>query len=573
MGSLIVDQLANVTSDDAAPLPPRDVLLSLRTGKIRPLGGAKVQSAINKSSRQGRVEVTKTGLVGDEQQYVMHGGVDKALHMYCSAHYDTWNKVVPNRQHLFKIGGFGENLSAALLTENNVCIGDVFRLGPEVILEVSEPRQPCSRLNHRFEYKKASSEAQNSGRTGWYLRVLKTGSVQEGDEFELINRPNPRWSITQMQKYLYHDMNNYDAMLEISQLPQLGDEIVQLFRNRLAHQYENMNRRLEGTTPIRVIWHPYKLVEKVELTPRVKTFVFEVEQSAGEIEDADVGRFPHVRLKFGPDLTMSRAYSVVAGDMRRFELGIARDDQSRGGSIYMHEKVQVGDVLQVAKGTNANNKPETYSLDKARAMKHIFIIGGIGVTAFLSEIKSLSQASADIEIHYAVRSRKEAAYIDHLPAQHTTIYAKDEGKRLELHRIVPNPIGESGHENWIYCCGPASLLGACQALTRKNRYPRSQVHFEEFGGAATGTGNPFEAEIRSTGQVLQVPKDKSLLQILNGAGFDIESSCLVGNCGTCMVDYCNGEIEHRGLALEEEQKSETMLACVSRGKGRIVIDF
>lgn len=88
----------------------------------------------------------------------------------------------------------------------------------------------------------------------------------------------------------------------------------------------------------------------------------------------------------------------------------------------------------------------------------------------------------------------------------------------------------------------------------------------------TGTGDPFEAEIKSTGQILQVPKEKSLLQVLNEAGFEIESSCLVGNCGTCMVNYCKGEVAHHGTALEDEMKEESMLTCVSRAKGRVLID-
>jgi ferredoxin len=180
--------------------------------------------------------------------------------------------------------------------------------------------------------------------------------------------------------------------------------------------------------------------------------------------------------------------------------------------------------------------------------------------------------SADFEIHYAVRSRKEAAYLEQLPPKHTTVYAKNEGARLGIDGIVPEP-NDGNYEAMIYCCGPTSLLSACQDVTKKLRYPRSHVHYEEFGGAATGTGEPFEAEIKSTGQVLQVPREKSLLQVLTEAGLEIESSCLVGNCGTCMVDYCKGEVEHRGTALDDEMKEESMLSCVSRAKGRVLVDY
>jgi ferredoxin len=115
-------------------------------------------------------------------------------------------------------------------------------------------------------------------------------------------------------------------------------------------------------------------------------------------------------------------------------------------------------------------------------------------------------------------------------------------------------------------------MNVCRTITTALNYPKTDIHFEEFGDVTTGTGEPFEAEIKSTGKIFQVPGKKSLLQVLSDAGFEIESSCLVGNCGTCMVDVCKGEVEHKGVALDEEQKEDSMLSCVSRGKGRIVID-
>ncbi|KAJ1324599.1 dimethylamine monooxygenase subunit B [Microdochium nivale] len=551
-----------------APLPPRDVLRSVRIGKVKPLPGQpRIRSAINKQPQQGSVRVEALGLAGDEVEFFLHGGPDKALHQYCSAHYPLWNDLAPGRETLFCVGGFGENLSAELLHEGNVCIGDKFRLGPDVVIQVSEPRQPCYKLNARFEYKSTSKVAQSTGRTGWYYRVLTSGHVQEGDSFELLERPHPIWSVSQVQNFLYHDTDNTTALTELSQMPELGKYIRDIFTKRLADGVENMMSRLEGER-LPVVWRPYRLAEKTNVTSRVKKLVFEVEGSHADIEQGqvDFGRFPHVRLQFGPDMALSRAYSVVAGDMRRFELGVAREDNSRGGSVFLHDKLHVGDKIRVAKGFEAASVEAAGDCVDTR--KHIFIIGGIGVTAFLRELAS--KKLDNIAIHYAVRSSAEAAYLDVLPPNSLTTYAKNEGQRLNLHDVIPsNP-----KDIVIYCCGPPSLMAACQGLTTKLGYARSQLHFEDFGSAATGTGQPFEAEIKTSGKVLQVPGDKSLLQILGEAGFDVDSSCLVGNCGSCIVDYCKGgEIEHRGLALDEVQKEGSMLSCVSRGKGRIVIDI
>ncbi|KAH7264859.1 pyruvate kinase-like protein [Fusarium redolens] len=548
-----------------APLPPTDTLLSLRTGKIRPLGGVNIRTAINKRARQGKWEVTPLGLVGDEQQFIHHGGPEKALHQYCATHYDAWNAELPGREGLFKVGGFGENLSTMNMSETNVCIGDIFRVGREVLIQVSGPRQPCYKLNHRFQHKKISAMTQSSGRTGWYYRVLQTGFIEQGDALELVERTNPTWSLSRVQKYLYHEKDNIEIFQELVTLPALSEEMVGIFQGRLDHGTEDMSGRLEGDR-VPVVWRPYKLASKTDLTPRIKSFIFESEDQS---EDLKFGQFPFVRIQFGPDGSISRAYSVVSGTTSRFELGIARDDNSRGGSIYLHDDLTVGNVIKVAPGHNAFAS-QNGGVD-SNASKHIFIIGGIGVTAFLGEIKRLSRESAEVEIHYAVRSLKDAAYLSRLPLDKTTIYAKGDGQRLMLGQVIPELTNDKKDVPMVYCCGPTSLMNACRNLTTNLGYPKANVHFEEFGDATTGTGEPFEVEIKSTGQRVQVPREKSLLQVLSDAGFEIESSCLVGNCGTCMVDYYKGEVDHKGVALDEEQKKGSMLSCVSRGKGKIVI--
>ncbi|KAM0334610.1 hypothetical protein ACHAPQ_005053 [Fusarium lateritium] len=561
--------ISEISAVGPAPLPPTDALLSLRTGKIRPLDGSSIRSAINKRARQGKWEVTLLGLVGDEHHYIHHGGPEKALHQYCAAHYDAWNAELPGREDLFKIGGFGENISTRYMSEQNVCIGDVFRVGKDVLIQVTGPRQPCYKLNHRFQHKKASTLTQSTGRMGWYYRVIKTGFIEEGDEMQLTERINPTWSLARVQKYLYHEKDNYEAFKELATLPALSEEMLDIFQKRLSHGAEDMSGRLEGDR-LPVVWRPYKLVNKTDLTSRIKSFIFEADNE-DKVEDTPFGRFPFVRLRFGPEGSISRAYSVVSGTTNRFELGIARDDNSRGGSVYLHEQLRVGDVIKVAPGRSTTVQ-QNQDVD-GQAFKHIFIIGGIGITAFLGEIERLSRETTQVEVHYAVRSQKEAAYLDRLPLDKTNIYAKDQGQRLNLAKVIPTPHSKDETKPMIYCCGPTSLMAACRTLTTVLNYPKTSVHFEEFGDATTGTGNPFEAEIKSTGQILQVPEKKSLLQVLSDAGFEIESSCLVGNCGTCMVDHCKGEVEHKGVALDEEQKKESMLSCVSRGRGRIVIDI
>jgi MOSC domain-containing protein YiiM/ferredoxin-NADP reductase len=565
-----------INSDDV-PTPPPCPVLQVRTGKIRPLASTSLRSAIAKIRRYGPIPITLLGIPGDEQQYEFHGGVDKALHQYCSAHYKTWAEEQPTKAHLFKAGGYGENLVCEELNENNVCIGDIFTIGGEqgVTVQVSEPRQPCYKLNHRFEWKRASVRIQESGRTGWYLRVLKEGSMAEGDQMRLVERINPTWSISRVQKFMYGDTSNTAVLQELSVLPGLGDEIVKLFKTRLVKGTEDMSNRLLGMPGRRVavIWRTYRVTEKQTLTPRISKFVFTVADTSEPMEDLEFKAFAHMRLKFGPKDSLVRAYSVVSGNMAKFELGVSRDDNSRGGSIYLHDMLKVGDTVEVARGHEDASALAKKSRYAGQKLRHQIIVGGIGITAFLGEIRELESSGADYHIHYAIRSKADAAYLDTLSPMHTTLYAKDEGERLDLEKLIPNP--EEDIKTMLYCCGPSKMMKECRTLAEAAEYPSALTHFEDFGASEELHAGPeFSAEVKSNGKVVTVPTGKSLLEILNQVGMDVPSSCEVGNCGVCAVGILKGKVDHRGIALTEEEREEgSMLSCVSRGVGRILVDL
>ncbi len=135
------------------------------------------------------------GLVGDEQaDLTVHGGTDKAIHHYPHDHYPAWAAELNGHPLLTARGAFGENITTDGLTEDQVCIGDRLRLG-QALVEVSQGRQPCWKIDHRFERKGVTARVIESGRCGWYYRVLEPGPVGEGDTVELVERPHPRWTV------------------------------------------------------------------------------------------------------------------------------------------------------------------------------------------------------------------------------------------------------------------------------------------------------------------------------------------------------------------------------------------
>ncbi len=221
-------------------------------GKVRPFGPAGKPSGIDKSAVGGVARVARLGLDGDEQgDPKHHGGPEKALHHYPFDHYASWRDELAGQSAqaasvLAQPGAFGENLSTVGLTEANVCVGDRFRLGTALV-EVSQARQPCWKLNHRFGHAGMSLAVQQSLRTGWYYRVLEEGAVTVGDVLMLAERPHPTWTLQRLLRVLYVDRLDYAALAEMAELPPLAENWRRLAAQRVARQeVEDMQRRLAG---------------------------------------------------------------------------------------------------------------------------------------------------------------------------------------------------------------------------------------------------------------------------------------------------------------------------------------
>jgi MOSC domain-containing protein YiiM len=150
-------------------------------------------SAIWKQPVTGPIPVGRLGLEGDQVANTkVHGGPDQALLMYAAAHYPLW-EAQWGRDGLVP-GAFGENLTVSELTEESVCIGDVFDIGA-ARLQVSQPRQPCATLARRHQVPDMITLVQRNGRSGWYLRVLREGVLAAGDPIALVDRPHPEWTV------------------------------------------------------------------------------------------------------------------------------------------------------------------------------------------------------------------------------------------------------------------------------------------------------------------------------------------------------------------------------------------
>ncbi|KAH8880020.1 MOSC domain-containing protein [Thozetella sp. PMI_491] len=540
--------------DLAAPFST-DQLLEVRVGKMKPMKGLKVESGIDKKTCDGSVFVNKMGIVGDEHDYTFHGGVDKAVHGYCSAHYASWKEEFPSAADRFVPGGFGENFVTAHMNERNVCIGDIIAVGDELRLQVSLPRQPCFKLNQRFELKNFAPNTWKLSRTGWYYRVLREGHVKAGDEIRLVERGWPKWTIERIQEYLHRNQTDPAMNEELAAIEPLGAESRNAFKRRVAKQ-QKKDRKEEKEAPK---WREFRIVEKKQQTPRIASIVFEAVEP---LDEADPSEGEHAKIKLPNGLV--RTYSIVDGDKNKFQLAVALDENSRGGSKCLHETVKVGDTVPVG--------PMTAGIPMVpSASNHVFVAGGIGITAFLSVVEVLIKYNISAVLHYAVRSADETPFKERLEKirDHVHIYDKSKGQRMVLRDIVTTMPWNSH----LYFCGPGRLMEEAQREVAAAGIPETEVHYEAF--SADLTGDPFEVVVARQGgeKTLKVGGEETLLEVLQREfGDDIPSSCEVGNCGTCKINLKEGRVDHRGTALAEEEKATSMLACVSRGIGRIAVE-
>ena len=191
---------------------------TLYKGRVKTVGNPEAKSKMDqqwetgafKSETDEPIFLSEEGLKGDEcADKKNHGGAEKALFAYSLAHYDKWQRELGNPD--IKAGGNGENIAVMHMDETTVHIGDIYELG-EAAIQVSQPRRPCWKPARRHQDIDLAKKIEDTGRTGWYFRVLKEGNIQAGDTFKLIERPCPEWTIARMNEVLYHNRGNIGLM-------------------------------------------------------------------------------------------------------------------------------------------------------------------------------------------------------------------------------------------------------------------------------------------------------------------------------------------------------------------------
>jgi ferredoxin-NADP reductase len=278
---------------------------------------------------------------------------------------------------------------------------------------------------------------------------------------------------------------------------------------------------------------------------------------------ADGGELPawapgaHLDLRCGE---LVRQYSLCGdpSDRSRYRVAVRREEPGRGGSRFLHEQVSVGNSL------GARGPRNHFPLVDATA--YVFIAGGIGITPILPMLARADAAGIYWRLAYGGRTHSSMPFADDLLTRHpdrVTLHPQDETGLLDLDALLADLEPDTA----IYCCGPEALL---QAVER-----RTSAHVERFAPRELGPteNRPFTITLAGSGRLLDVPADRSALDVLVDAGVPVLSSCTEGTCGTCETAVLEGEVDHRDSVLSPEERAaqDCMFVCVSRAAGTTLV--
>ena len=273
----------------------------------------------------------------------------------------------------------------------------------------------------------------------------------------------------------------------------------------------------------------------------------------------------HIHLLAGD---YDRRYSLCGNqlDRSRYEIAILKDERGRGGSQYFHEKLRVGDLVKI-------RGPKNHFHLREDAESYVLIAGGIGITPVIAMADRLKTLGKRYIIHYAGRSNESMAFTARLRRDHgdkLQIYPAAEGKRMNLIEIF-----KAADAKQVYACGPDRLLSQLDELA--TGWDDRSLHVEHFAPVQNllnpAAEKAFGIELRDSNLILEVPADKSILDVLESAGIDVACDCREGLCGSCEVQVLEGEVDHRDRVLSQDERARNakIMTCCSRATGRKLV--
>ena len=563
-------------------------VISVNVGMSRDVDwrGKKVTTAIWKEPVAGPVRVGRLGADGDQQaDLIGHGGEQRALFVYQIESYRYWQKFLGRDD--FPMGQFGENLTVSGMADDQVCVGDRYRVGGTV-LEVSQPRVTCYKVGIRLNDERMPALLVKHRRPGFYFRVIQEGVVSAGDGIEKLSEGLGRMSVADVDGLLYtseHPVEKLDQALRI-------DALSAGWRKSFEALLDAATRPSAGNVGLSPLgasaapsWPGFrrlKVTTKMRESDDVVSFSLASEDGS-PLPPARPGQYLTVRVKPTSDgLAETRSYSLC-GPQGTYRLGVKRDGKV---SVLMHDIVEEGGMIEAAAARGA------FVLGDERSPV-VLMSAGIGITPMLAMLHAENAAASGRSLWWVHSARdgghhpfaaEVRARLAQLPNARAFVFfsraaASDrlgvdydaEGRLdLSLLQTAGLPL-----DAVFYFCGPAAYAAALKLDLGRLGVPADRIRSESFGPSAPAAANgilphqPAGAaghgpSVRFMRSGLSVPwndRYASLLELAEACDVPVRWSCRTGVCHNCECAVVDGELEYAIEPVDRPPDGRTLLCC------------
>jgi ferredoxin-NADP reductase/MOSC domain-containing protein YiiM/ferredoxin len=584
-------------------------LLSVNVGLPRDIAwrGQTVHTAVWKAPVQGRSMVRRLNIDGDGQgDLVGHGGEHRAVFVYQIDSYRYWQSQL-NRND-FTYGQFGENFTVDGLSDQEVCIGDRYRVGG-ALFEVTQPRVTCYRVGIRMNEPQMAALLVAHGRPGFYFRVLEEGEVEAGDEIVKVAAGPERMTVFEIGALLYVPGHPRSQLERAVRIPALSAGWRASFQ-ALLEQVERGGATTgnaglappSGPPPAWSGFRPMRVSHKVPESSNVISLVLEPVDGHPLIA-ALPGQFIVLRLRPTPDApALMRSYSLSSEpSAERYRVSIKREAHGSAGA-YINDRLQVGDVL------DASAARGSFTLRPGDAPV-VLLSAGIGATPVLAMLHALAAAASPREVWwlYGARDRHEHPFAEEtrtllkaLVHGHSHIrYSSpdpedqpgldfDARGRLDMRALQELEVPRDAD---FYICGPPAFMSDLTVGLAGWGVAASRIHTEIFGlgpsltpgiaasphpqphvpGGPPGTG-PLVSFVRSGLNVRWGPAFQSLLELAEACDVPVRWSCRTGVCHTCESGLVVGTVSYRPDPVDAPADGNVLICCC-QPRGDVVIDL
>ena len=586
-------------SDDVAAR-----LISVNVGMPKDVSwqGRTVFTGVYKDPVSGPRRVGRLNIEGDGQgDLAGHGGEQRAVFAYQLGSYRHWEQEL-GRENLTP-GQFGENLTIEGLADDEVCIGDRYRIGT-ALLEVTQPRVTCYRVGIRMNDPRIPALLVSHKRPGFYFRVIEEGDVQAGEEIVKLASGPEAMTVADMSSLLYLPGHPRQQLLRALRIPALSEGWKQSFRAMLDGDASRGNAGLTSASPPPA-WPGFRELAVTKIEPQSDAVIsirFEDPQDA-PLPAARPGQYLTVRVTpTGAQRGLLRNYSLCGDpDGGYYEIGVKREPHG-AASTYLHTEVRVGDRLQIAAPRGS------FLLDEGEDPV-LLISAGIGATPLLAMLHALAAKGSTREIWWlhGARSGREHSFaaetrrlLASLPnARSRVFYSRPQPEDVEgdgfdaTGRLTGEAIlGLSpprGSE--AYLCGPAAFMAEISAGLTALGLEASRIHTEPFGPGPQSTpgiaptaarpphtpagplgGGPSVEFARSNLSVPWSDDYGSLLELAEACDVPVRWSCRTGVCQSCETALIAGTLDYDPEPVEPPAEGSGLICC-SRPRESLVLDL